>query len=144
MADNTIFFDIYKAVYDQLTGNWTTLPTIMANDDGAGEDLSSGFIEIEQGIMSGDRASINGATPKVRVTGAFTINIMTPQNEAVGKGLSYASQIGQYFNGANISNVQMFISSVGSARKVDKSPKGRFWLTPLICDFYYDTNITIV
>lgn len=144
MADNTIFFDIYKSFYDQLVASGTSLPVLMDNDDGKGRDLSNGFIHLERGILDGDRASINGPTPKVRVTGAFTINILTEQNAGVGQGLTEASDIATYFNGTSFNGVQAYISTIGAPTFEDLTPKGVYWRTPLICKFYYDTHITIV
>ena len=143
MADNTRFFDINKAAYDQLVANWTTLPAILDNDDGEGLDLTAGYVQISMNSFSSDPASINGSTPKIRTSGTFTINILTPQNQSIGKGMSYASQIAQFFSGTNFSGVQMLMPAPSAAQSI-KNPKGQFWLTPLICGFYYDTNITIL
>lgn len=154
MADNTRFFDIQKAVYTQLNDNWAglatvgapVLPILLDNDAGEdrdGEDFSNGWVHIQLGGLDGNQASINGNNPLLRTTGAIAFNIVVPRNKSNGLALTYASQIAEMFDGTRFDGVQMRICSLAAAR-LDNKREGQWWLTPLICGFYYDNNITIL
>lgn len=147
MADDNHFLDLNVAIYSRLKDNWVSgsdpvLPIVLDNDDARGKDLTSGFVQLEINVSDSNFASINHNNPKIRTTGVISFNIHTLQNKGVGLGLVYAGQIATHFRGANFSDVLCFAPSILSAQEKDYA-KGKFWLTPLICPFWYDKHVTI-
>jgi hypothetical protein len=144
----TTFLDPVAAMIAKIRTDWAAdgdpLPIVVPNDDSADLNLDAGFVALIPNITSSDFASINGSNPKVRTLGILEINIHTIINTGIAEGLAYAEQISGYIRGRDISGVEMFSPTVARGYEIGYNTQGKYWLTPVMCGFRYETHQSIV
>lgn len=140
MSDNSLYFDIYKALLGLAQG-WTALPIVLSNEDQTGVDISGGFVLFDVKLASSDFASINAYAPRVRTTGIAAIEIYTKQNSGVGKSLTYAGEIASLFRGKTALSGKLicYEPNIGHSMAAE-NPTGKFYLRMLNCPFLCDTT----
>ncbi len=142
MAENTRFYDITKAFIDRIEANWDTLPVIRPNDSGFSFNLTNGFVAIVREDMDSRPASINGYAPLVRTSGVMTFKVFVPHNTGVKDGDLYASEISEIFTLKQFSGVTCFAASIDSGAQI-KYNNNIYWLTTVMCPYYYDAHVTL-
>jgi len=114
-----------------------TLPVIGVNDDGAGVDLTDGFLMVDIKFRSNQQVTINGLHPKVRPRGQVAVAICTPINKGASAGLEIADILHTLISSKRISNVFCYPGYVDSSYKIAYS-KGNYWNTQFLCNFYVE------
>ncbi len=144
MSDDTLFFDVAKALYAQVKSNWATLPVFSDNDDARSLTLNAGFVRVYTEFDMSAPASINDANPRIRTLGFLCADVHTPQNAGTGPGLNYAGQIATLLRGKSpITGLLLRAPTIRTSMQVSYANQP-FWKTPLRCPFQYDRFVSIL